>query len=88
MPPKGRVPFLQWGQMPVLQNIYIVSLDCFTMRLEKNSPLYWLALLLPLIGLLVLVVQFYSIGHLGYSILTAAIFLMFSAMGYYMNFRK
>lgn len=58
------------------------------MRLEKNSPLYWLALLLPLIGLLVLVVQFYSIGHLGYSILTAAIFLMFSAMGYYMNFRK
>jgi hypothetical protein len=69
-------------------NIYIICLGEVFMCLDKNGPLYWLALILPLLGQLILIYQFYSIGQLGYSILTAAIFLIFAGMTYHMCFKK
>lgn len=43
----------------------------------KNPVLYWLMLLLPLAGQLVLSARFYMIGEVGYAALTLAVFLMF-----------
>ncbi len=58
------------------------------MCLKENSILYWLALILPLLGQLILIYQFYSIGQVGYSALTAAIFLMFAGLTYWMCKKK
>lgn len=49
----------------------------------RNPVLYWLMLLLPLAGQLVLSLRFYMIGEIGYAILTLAVFLLFGYTAFF-----